>query len=342
MLELSIQKKRIALIAFVVGILCFGFILYQTFFNRSNSDSANCVEVNATSFTFIRFEQELKTASSSVAVKGLLAKHSNFASIFLGLDQIPEDTLVSELMRLKASPYIDTMNRDVERYFNPQAADFQKDLGQAFTRVKTNFPNFKVPKVYSVVSGFGADLAFGDSLVVISVETFLSNSGRYRMPNVPQYLLRRLNPPYLVPSIMLGISNQYNVSDLMDATLLGEMIRWGKGYYFVKQTLPCTPDSLIFGFTAKELAFCNKEMPALWAHFLKNRLLFQTNHMLITKYCGERPFINEISKEAPGRLGRWLGYKIVEKYALESGKPLAAIMQVEKAQELLNNSKFKP
>lgn len=335
-------QKIIVQVAFVLGLLAFGFILYQTFWGNKSGSTADCTEVEPMPFELIRFDKELDAAKDKTAIKSLLAKYGYFSAFFLGSEKVPEDTLVAELTRLNTSPFIDTMNMDVAKFFDKQEAAFKKDLGQAFTRIKANYPDFKAPQVFTVVSGFGADLAFGDSLAVIGIETFLSDSGRYRMPNVPNYLLRRLNLPYLAPSLLLGLSNPYNASDLMDATLLGEMVRWGKGYYFVKQALPCTADSLVFGFSAKELAFCEKELPSLWAHFLKNRLLFDTNHMMITKYCGERPFINEISKETPGRLGRWLGYKIVEKYALETGKPLAEIMQVEKAQDLLNTSKFKP
>ncbi len=341
MKNLTKVQKLIVQVAFTLGLLAFGFILYQTFWG-TKSKSANCIEVEPTAFDLVRFDKELAASNDGAEIKSLLAKYRYFSSFFLGLDKVPEDTLIAELSRLNASPYIDTMNMDVAKYFDRQEAAFKMELGQAFTRIKTEFPDFEAPRVYTVVSGFGADLAFGDSIAVIGIETFLSDSGRYKMPNVPQYLLRRLNLPYLAPSLVLGISNSYNASDLMDATLLGEMIRWGKGYYFVKQALPCADDSLVFGFTAKELAFCKRELPSLWAHFLKNRLLFDTNHMTITKYCGERPFINEISKETPGRLGRWLGYKIVEKYALETGQPLAQIMQEEKAQDILNTSKFKP
>src|SRR5690606_40527333 len=78
--------------------------------------------------------------------------------------------------------------------------------------------------------------------------------------------------------------------------------------------LPCTSYEYIIGYTEKEIAdsYANEEL--IWSHFIENQLLFETNAFVIRKYTGEAPFTDEISMDAPGRLGRWIGWNIVDDY----------------------------
>lgn len=158
------------------------------------------------------------------------------------------------------------------------------------------------------------DLYVSDSLVVIALESFLGDSGHYKPAMTPQYILQRMKPDFLVPSVVMMQSSKFNKVDILDNTLIAEMIQWGKTYYYMKRIMPCTPDSIIIGYSAKQWAGSETNLAKIYAYFVERKLFFEPNHIEINRYIGERPKTLEVGNECPGRIGRYLGWKIVDKY----------------------------
>lgn len=249
--------------------------------------------------------------------------------------------LVNILFNLSEDKNIDTLRESCNVYFK-EMADVKADLEQAFAFIKHYFPDFIVPKVYTVVTGFGHDMYASDSIVVIGLDYFLGNKGKYQ-PDVPNYMLRRFKKEYIVPSIVLLISDKYNTTNILDNTLLAEMVHYGKSYYFVEKILPCAVDSLVTGYTEKELLDTKKHESIVWAHFVEQKLLFETSHFIINKYVGERPYTAEIGAKCPGRIGRWLGWQIVNKYIQEHPEAtLTDVMKEKDSKKIFNESHYKP
>lgn len=127
-----------------------------------------------------------------------------------------------------------------------------------------------------------------------------------------------------------------------DNTLLAEMIYYGKSYYFTEQMMPCLPDSILTGYTEEELAIAEENDQLVWSHFINRELLFETSHMIKPRYIGERPQVAEINSKIPGRIGRWIGWQIVQNYADKTDAPLTQIMNSADAQEIFTQAKYKP
>jgi hypothetical protein len=142
--------------------------------------------------------------------------------------------------------------------------------------------------------------------------------------------------------IVTAISSKFNRTDLKESSLLAEMIYYGKAYHFTKAILPCTPDTFIIGYSEKEVAasFANEEL--IWSHFVENELLFETNPFVIRKYTGEAPATDEISPDAPGRIGRWLGWNIVDDYRYKNDVSLQELMAETNTDKIFRQSGYKP
>jgi hypothetical protein len=50
----------------------------------------------------------------------------------------------------------------------------------------------------------------------------------------------------------------------------------------------------------------------------------------------------EIGNQCPGRVGRWLGWKIVRKWAQDKKVPLQKVMEEKSARKIFEQSGFKP
>ncbi len=265
-----------------------------------------------------------------------------FSRQFLLRRQYPSDSLLAQqLTRLATNDGLRKFAAETQAVFG----DFKPEEAQlrgAFQHVKFYFPDFRVPPVYTFVSGMSQDVLVNDSLLVLGLDFFAGPKASYR-PNVPGYLLRRYQRPYLVPQAVLQISNKYLKQNFADRTLLNQMVQLGKSYYFLEKVLPCTPDSVKIGFTARELAGVAYNEQKIWAHFLTQKLLYQTQPFLTQKYVGERPNTAEIGKKAPGRIGAWVGWQIVRAYMAENPSvTLAQLLAEPDAQKILNGSKYKP
>jgi hypothetical protein len=81
----------------------------------------------------------------------------------------------------------------------------------------------------------------------------------------------------------------------------------------------------------------------IWAHLLTKKLLYSTQPFLTQKYIGERPSTPEIGKDAPGRIGAWVGWQIVRAYMQENPSvTLPQLLAETNAQKILTGSKYKP
>ncbi len=271
-----------------------------------------------------------------------LNTNSGFANAFLGASAYPHDSLLaSQLLKLVSDPHIDTLYQQTVKEYG-DFEDVEQAFEEAFKNVKYHFNSFEAPKIQTAITGLSSDLYVSDSLIIIGLDYFLGDEARFK-PDLPQYMLRRYNKDYLIPSTLLLLSKQYNVTNLQQNSMLTDMIYYGKAYYFVEKMLPCAADSLIIGYTAEEVEGAYFNAGTVWSHFIENELLYETSPFIKTKYLEERPKTPEISNKAPGRIGVWLGLQIVRSYMKENPEvTMPQLMQDTDVQKIFTRSKYKP
>ena len=290
----------------------------------------------------IRLEQKLFGLQSAGEVKAFLEENKLFAQNFLNADQYPHDSiLINSLLALTQNPSLDTVYQESQRIFSDMES-IRKDFETAFKYIKYYYPDFEAPTIYTMVTGFGNDLYVSEDMIVIGLDFFLGPGATYRPLQVPNYILRRYTPRHVVPTSILLLSQRFNESDPSNKTLLADLIYYGKSYYFTDFVLPDTPDSLLIGYTPEEMAGVEANKRIIWAHFLKNELFYETNHVVKKKYLEERPTTYEIGNKAPGRIGTWLGWQIVTAYMKqEEDVTLRELMAEENAQMILEKAKYR-
>ncbi|QHL89401.1 gliding motility lipoprotein GldB [Nibribacter ruber] len=265
-----------------------------------------------------------------------------FADRFLQRKSYPNDQLLAQnLLRMATDTSLARLVKQSDAAFG-DLTEVEKELENGFKHVKHYYPNFYVPPVKSFVSGLSRDLLVSDSLIVLGLDFFIGRKAAFR-PQAPQYILERYEKENLAPSVMLLVSNKFNKTDFVNSTMLEEMIDYGKSFYFVERMVPCTPDSLIIGYTGQAVADVQHNEGKIWAHFIEKGLLYETSQFTIRKYIGERPNIPEISARCPGRVGAWVGWQIVRQYMEKNPNvTLPQLMNEKDARKILDQSKYKP
>lgn len=292
-------------------------------------------------FSLERLEDDFFEAKTPEDFFYLIEKYPDFADNYLQRDlYLSEDSLVADLIRI----HQDTVMNDLYQAVRTEYADFDPivtELENAFKYISYHFPEFKVPKVYTFVSGFNSDLMITEDMIVIGLDYFLPPSSEFQ-PELPRYMAERYDRNHLVPMIITALSSQFNMINREDNTLLAEMIYYGKAYHFTKAILPCTPEEYIIGYTEDELVETYSNEEFIWSHFVENELLYETNPFEIRKYLGEAPFTDAISTKAPGRLGRWLGWNIVDDFQFKESISLPELMENSDASEIFRLSGYRP
>lgn len=308
-------------------------------------------EAQAIQWDFLRVEREMASAKSEAEMGSLLSKHPEISIGYFSASTDKMPYLAQDLFRLYANPALRKF------YDQSQEAAFfggdalEKELKEAFTKIQTEFPGVKTPKIRTVFSGFGGvgggeftaqNLVVSDSLIIIGLDFFMGSRGLYKAPNVYEYQMRRLEPKALVAQVILQYSAFLIKQTENDASLLSDMIWYGKGYVFTKTILPSTPDSLIFGYTQQEIVETNAFQKEVWEHFIDRKLLFSTDKTVKGKYLDDRPKTTEIGPACPGGIGRWLGWRIVDSYWKQKPKiSLAKILTDPEANRLFLDSGYR-
>jgi gliding motility-associated lipoprotein GldB len=289
-----------------------------------------------------RLDHQLFSLKSKEDIQSFLNKNPVFADYFVFKKDYEHDSiLINQLHKLINDPYMDTLYNETQLIF--QDIEFLKsDFERAFKNIKYYYPDFQPPVIQTVITGFGNDLYVSDTLVIVGLDFFLGEDSKYKPTTIPQYILKRYSNKSIVSSVVLLMSDKFNKTNLSDNTMLAEMLYYGKAYYFTKRMIPCIADSLLVGYSSDEIKGAHSNSATIWAHFIENQLLYETNHFQKQKYLAERPKTLDIGSDCPGRIGTWLGYEIVKKFNKETKINFLDLMKEANIQRILTQSKYKP
>jgi hypothetical protein len=293
---------------------------------------------------FERLQDAFINVSSKEQLVSLLTEHPVIRDEIFRRAEYPSDsTFVDELYARLSNPHLDTLLSETSRVFG-NLEGLKSEFENAFQNIKYYYPDFEPPKIQTIVSGLDTDLFVSDTLIIVSLDFYLGEGAKYR-PKMYDYLLRKYDANDIVPSCLLvyGIGSRFNRSNLGDQTVLADMIAYGKSFYFAKHMLPCVPDSIIIWYTPEEIQGSRENEKLIWARFIESQVLYSNNHKVKQDYLGERPVTIQVGEKCPGRIGQWIGWQIVNKFAERHPElTLPQLMQEADAQKLFKESAYKP
>jgi hypothetical protein len=183
-----------------------------------------------------------------------------------------------------------------------------------------------------------------DSALVISLDMYLGDTAKfYQMLRYPYYQTRKMDKEHLLPDIARGWMLTEFDDKVPENTLLHHTIFYGKLFYAIEALLPETADSLIIGYSAKQMQTCKQYEKNYWSYFADKNRLYENNMNTIRELTSEGPFTAAISKECPPRIAMWIGWQIVRSYMNKNEKvSLQELMDENDVQKILSKSKYRP
>ena len=307
------------------------------------------------SVPFERFDKELsdlKPNQLSDKAPQLKQKYSHFYADYmesmLGVGPVTDTAYYSALRIVLANKDYRELADEVNRTF-PNMAVRQNELTDALKQIRYYYPKQKLPRLITFFSGFALQTPVGNDYIGIGLDMFLGRDSKFYpalVQSIPQYISRRFTPENITPRVMEGFIREDMFPDKdADRSLLSKMIYNGKILYMMDAVMPAVADSLKIGYSNQQMEWVSEYQPDVWAYFLENNLLYETDYLKIQRYLTDAPFtpgIGENSKSAP-KLGVYIGWQIVKKYmAKNPDVTLQQLMAEPDSQKILNSSKYKP
>ena len=201
-----------------------------------------------------------------------------------------------------------------------------------------------IPQVYTCVTGFNQSITTSGNLLVIGLDKYLGeNDNYYARLGIPAYQSRLMSREYIPTDAVRAMGYAYFPKNDSIFNLASEIIYEGRNYYFAGQLLPSVPDTILFGFTKKQLDWCKASRADMWRFLVEQKLLFTNERMHIVKLINPSPHTTYFSPDSPGRAAVWLGYEIVKAYMKENPETsLKNLMNEPDYRNILNGSRFRP
>lgn len=202
----------------------------------------------------------------------------------------------------------------------PSLDGLESSMGGILARAQASHLDIAMKRYVAVVWGNPKSIAFSDSVMFVALNHYLgADHPAYR--GMPAYRLAEKNPdrlPYDVTEAM--ICRKYPYTPGKDATVLTRILYEGIVTLAKIELVPEGSMSGALGYTEDQLQWLDDHQQQLWAAIVGRRLLYDTSESTIERLVGPSPNTSILLADAPGRAGRYLGYRIIVDYLQNNSK----------------------
>jgi len=310
------------------------FLIFACLISCKNEDSnRKAIDAIPIELQIHRFDREFATAKPS-DIPFLKTKYP-----YLFPKQYPDSVWTNKIK--------DTLFQSLYKNVDSVFGDFEmqkKELADLYKHRKFYFSEVKTPQIVTVISevDYTNKVILTDSLLLLSLDTYLGSKHPFYR-GIPRYLSYNLKKENL--SVDVAAENaQRLIKQKPDRTFLSQMIYWGKVYYLVDLFLPDKPDATKLGYRKEELEWAKENETYIWLYFIDREMLYSTDSTITERFINPAPFSKfylEIDQDSPGRIGQYLGWRIVDSFMKNNPVSLQELLDLD-AQTLFEKSKFKP
>lgn len=268
-----------------------------------NADKESSVEITrfdiiATDSTVAQSEQKLMPALCAMRVI-----HGDTA---LNPGQI--------LALYKESQATKAFSPDVRKLL-PELKEQEKELGASFKNILQNLPNSVTPThIYGYVTPYMQSIVLVDSVMFVGLNHYLGEN--YLGYDGFEHYKRKLKQPnrIAIDAIEAIIYTNYPYHETDNPVALSRMLYEGAIVSVLQDVMPEHSVADLLGYSDDEWKWSEEHERDLWKSMAENGILYSHDPMMTTRIISPAPNSAVALTEAPGRIGRYIGYKIVQSY----------------------------
>ncbi len=236
------------------------------------------------------------------------------------------------------------LNEEVEKAFSDLSKE-KEQLHSLFQHIKFYFPEIKIPRVVTITSDvdYRNKIVIAKDVLIISLDTYLGKNHHF-YESIQKYLKQNFEREQILPDVASMYAKNL-VGPIRDRTFLGNLVSFGKELYLKDLFLPNFSNAQKMGYTEDQYLWAEANEEQIWRYFVDRQLLYSTDSDLMPRFLYPGPFskfyLEEIDKEAPDRIGQFIGWRIVVSYMKNNNVSLRQLL-VADAETIFNTSKYKP
>lgn len=259
---------------------------------------------------------------------------------------LEDDAAVKYLRDFATDTFCIRINELSKKKFDDKTS-LNKELKSVLQHLNYYYPMIEIPNViYYYVSGIDyqtPSIMIQPEGILISLDFYLGNDEKiYDYIGMPRFRSLRCQPPYIARDLAQSIYSSYIKNNYNQRDVLTEMINAGKQLYFIEALNPTLPDSVLMGYTSKQMRWAEQFESDVWASIVGNDMLYSNGLELFRTLFGDAPFTQAFSNEAPARLGEYIGLQIIRSYMNNNEVSLQEMIRDNDFHKIFQASQYKP
>lgn len=236
------------------------------------------------------------------------------------------------------------LRKETANVFN-ELKNEKEDITKLFKHLKYYNTYFKTPRVVTATSSvdYRNKVFVTDTIVLISLDTYLGDK-HFFYAGLQDYIKANMKPEQMVVDLAHKYAEQH-VFQPKRRTLLDEMIYYGKLLAYTDRMIPFKTNAEKISYTEAQYDWAKVNEENIWRYFIEKELLFSTDNKLPNQFINPAPFskfyLAEIDADSPGRIGRFIGWNIVQAYLKNNEVSFEDMLKTD-AETIFNLSKYKP
>lgn len=293
-----------------------------------------------------RYEKDLFSLDTNHLAEGLQRISKEYPSLLIEDGVWNDSIMLEQLNGYISDPIIREVYLDVMRKF-PNLDDIESELNKALSYYLYYFPDATVPSFYSLVPGLNNEMptVYGyDDDIFIHLDMFLGKDYKnYSEIGMPLFVSQRCDKKYIAMECFSKALAYKYLPQKAPVSLLDNMIYEGKRYYFTEMMFPDKEECDVIEYTSEKYDWAKLNHGKVWSYIIEKDLLFSKQNEIIRQFVDDTPFTKPFTNDSPGRMGSFIGWKIIQAY-MENNPDvsLQSMMQDTDSQSILNKSGYKP
>lgn len=248
----------------------------------------------------------------SAARTGILSEDSLLLGAYLnvlGCDHISDSVMLS----VSQSEPVKVFTPDVERII-ATLDSLEMQLGYTVGAARHRGLELNIRDYAAVVWGRPQSVVFVDSTMLIALNHYLGRdyAGYAGMPSYRINSKTTQNLPYDLAESL--IAHAYPFESGEAPTLLSHLLYDGALTAAKLELVDGATPAGAMGLSAEQLKWFDDNEANVWRVLVTDKLLYDTSGFKIDRIMLPAPTTDLVSPNAPGRAGRYVGYRIVQAY----------------------------
>lgn len=252
--------------------------------------------------------------SDSVSDPGMAERYRPALDAIAFTQQLPAGDPAATASYVVSRPYFAIFAPDTRSRLG-SLDDIERRLGPTFVNLAGRVDSVAVPaRLYGYVSPYNQSVVTVDSVMLVALNHYLG-SDYPGYEGMEAYRRAQKTPARMVYDIAESILyGSFPYDEGAYGNALSRMLYEGAVVYTVMQTVDGARLDEALGYTPEQLQWADANERRIWDRLASSGLLFTTSAIDVAKLVQPSPATAIVNPEAPGRIGRYAGYRIVESY----------------------------